>query len=191
MAKEYRRRSLNAMLRAEHPPLNIDGVHREQLETLISDFHLEGFSPADREAIVRTWHQLECWPDFPPALRRLRTQYLVVSFTILSTSLIIDISRRNDLNWDAVISCEMIGIYRTRPGAYLTNAKWLQLDPSEIMMVACHNFDLDAERECGYRTAFVRRPDEWGAGGPPDPVAKSHHDVIGNDFCVLADRLGV
>ena len=85
----------------------------------------------------------------------------------------------------------MIGIYRTRPGAYLTNAKWLQLDPSEIMMVACHNFDLDAARECGYRTAFVRRPDEWGAGGPPDPVAKSHHDVIVNDFFVLADRLGV
>lgn len=113
VANEYRRRSLNAMLRAGHPSLNIDGVHREQLETLISDFHLEGFSPTDREAIVRTWHQLECWPDFPPALRRLRTQYVVVSFTILSTSLIIDVSRRNSLHWDAVISCEMIGIYKT------------------------------------------------------------------------------
>lgn len=36
-------------------------------------------------------------------------------------------------------------------------------------MVACHNFDLDAARGVGYRTAFVRRPDEWGPSGPPDP----------------------
>ncbi len=85
----------------------------------------------------------------------------------------------------------MIGIYKTRSEAYLTNAHWLELDPSEIMMVACHNFDLDAARACGYRSAFVRRPDEWGLGDPPDPVAKSHHDIIVNDFFELADRLGV
>lgn len=78
-----------------------------------------------------------------------------------------------------------------RPEAYLKNAEWLQLDPSEIMMVACHNFDLDAARECGYRSAFVRRPDEWGPEGPPDPVTKSHHDVIVNDFFDLADSLVV
>ena len=32
-------------------------------------------------------------------------------------------------------------------------------------MVACHNFDLNAAKAQGFRTAFVRRPDEWGAAG--------------------------
>ena len=42
--------------------------------------------------------------------------------TILSTSLILDVSRRNGLTWDCVISCEMIGVYKTRPEAYRTCA---------------------------------------------------------------------
>jgi hypothetical protein len=39
-------------------------------------------------------------------------------------------------------------------------AKLLQLEPGAIMMMACHNFDLDAARNAGYRTCLVRRPDE-------------------------------
>jgi 2-haloacid dehalogenase len=49
-------------------------------------------------------------------------------------------------------------------------------------MVACHNFDLDAARRVGFRTAFVRRPNEWGPSGPPDPQPNPHHDFIADDF---------
>ena len=91
---------------------------------------------------------------------------------------------------DAIISCQMIGIYKTRPEAYLTAARWLALDPSEIMMVACHNFDLNAARSCGYKSAFVRRPAEWGAESPPDPVPDPAHDFAVDGFAELADRLG-
>ena len=41
------------------------------------------------------------------------------------------------------------------------------LEPHDIPMVACHNFDLDAARGVGYRTAFVRRTDEWAPPGRP------------------------
>ena len=85
---------------------------------------------------------------------------------------------------------QRIGIYKTRPECYLTAAKWLQLDPSEIMMVACHNFDLNAARECGYKSAFVERPAEWGPSGPPDPAPNPAHDLIVEDFTELAARLG-
>jgi len=115
---------------------------------------------------------------------------VVASFTLLTTSLVIDVSRRNGFVWDAIISCEMIGVYKTRPESYLTAARWLQLDPSEIMMVACHNFDLNAARESGYHSAFVRRPDEWGPGGPPDPAPNPAHDLVVDGFDELATRLG-
>jgi 2-haloacid dehalogenase len=125
-----------------------------------------------------------------PALARLRQKHVVASFTILSTSLIIDVARRNGFTWDAVVSCEMIGSYKTNPEAYTTCAKWLGLRPDEILMVACHNFDLLAAQKVGYRTAFVRRPDEWGAAGPPDPKPDPSLDLVVDDFAQLADALG-
>src|SRR5271155_222071 len=112
------------------------------------------FSEAERSAIARHWHALDAWPDFPPALRRLRERYIVVSFTVLSVSMIIDTARRNGLHWDAVISCEMLDVYKPRPEAYQKAAGLIQLQPHDTMMVACHNFDLDAARNVGYRTCF-------------------------------------
>ena len=82
-----------------------------------------------------------------------------------------------------------IGKYKVLPEAYKTCAKFLQLDPGECCMVACHNFDLNAGKACGYRTAFVRRPDEWGADGPPDPEPDPRHDIAVRSFPELAEKL--
>jgi hypothetical protein len=41
----------------------------------------------------------------------------------------------------------------------LPNRDYDFLLPAQILMVACHNFDLNAALGCGMRTAFVRRPD--------------------------------
>ena len=189
ITNEYRRRSLQAMLGAEHPDFNIDDVHRRELDAVIAAHGLDKLTADDREAIWRSWHALEVWPDFPPALKRLRKRYVVASFTILSVSLVVDVSRRNLIDWDALISCEMIGSYKTRPEAYRTAAKWLAIEPAEIMMVACHNFDLRGARACGYRSAFVRRPAEWGPAGPPDPTPDPDHDIVVDNFAELADKL--
>lgn len=190
ITNEYRRRSLKAIVGQVRPDFNFDDVHRRVLDEIIAQFGLEALTAADREAIWRTWHALDAWPDFPAAQARLRRRFVVASLTLLTTSLVIDVSRKNGFDWDAVFSCEMIGIYKTRPEAYRTAAQWLQLDPSEIMMVACHNFDLNAARACGYRSAFVRRPAEWGPAGPPDPTPNPAHDLIVDSFPELADRLG-
>ena len=56
-------------------------------------------------------------------------------------------------------------------------------------MVACHNFDLDAAKGVGFKTAFVRRPDEWGAEGPPDPKPNPDHDIIVDSFPDLLKKL--
>jgi 2-haloacid dehalogenase len=57
-------------------------------------------------------------------------------------------------------------------------------------MVACHNFDLDAACGEGCRTAFVRRPAEWGPAGPPDPVPNRAVDLVVAGFAELAEGLG-
>ena len=80
-----------------------------------------------------------------PLRARLRAQYVCVSFTILSLSLVIDTARSNGIIWDAVISCEMLRVYKTRPEAYRLAAKYLAVSPGDILMVACHNFDPEAK----------------------------------------------
>ena len=191
LTNEYRRRALRRIVGAVDPSFNIDDVHREILDELLGEAGIAEFSDADRQTICARWHALDAWPDFLPALVRLRQRYICVSFTILSLALVVDVSRRNAIHWDAVITCEMLGVYKPRPQAYRRASQFLQTAPGDILMVACHNFDLDAARAEGYRTAFVHRPAEWGPSGPPDPNPNPAADLIVPGFAELADRLGI
>lgn len=195
ITNELRKRSLGRVVRlGEHEPpaFNFDGSHRMTLDEICAEHGLHAFTEEDRHAIAFSApHGFQCWPDFPPTLPLLRERYTVCSFTILSFRIIVDTARANGLSWDAVFSCEAIGKYKTLPESYATVAKWLQLEPHEICMVACHNFDLDAARASGFKTAFVRRPDEWGPGGPPDPEPNPACDVVVDSFVELAAALGV
>ncbi len=194
IANDYRRLALKLMVNqgADAPATyNIDGAHALALDEIVETRDLGAFTAQDRGAIVRAWHALKTWPDFPAVLAKLRERHIVASFTILSTRLIVDTARANGLSWDAVISCEMIGAYKLLPIAYQTAARWLQLDPGECLMVACHNVDLDAAKSQGFKTAFVRRPDEWGPGGPPDAEPNPAHDIIVDDFPGLARALDI
>lgn len=195
LANEIRRKGLGKMINlgADAPPTyTFDGAHRMALDEVIAEHELEAFTEQDRHEIAYDApHNFRCWPDFPPVLPKLRQRYICASFTILSYRIIMDTARRNELSWDAVFSCEGIGKYKLLPEAYDTVAQYLQLEPSQICMVACHNFDLDAAKARGYKTAFVRRPDEWGAEGPPDPEPNPDHNIIVDDFPALARALKV
>ena len=113
-ANEYRRRSLKRMLGVVEPSYNIEEVHRGVLDELLGEAAIDTLSPEDRRTVAQRWHELAAWPDFAPALARLRPRYVCVSFTILSLSLVIDVSRRNGITWDAVIPCDYCA--STRPG---------------------------------------------------------------------------
>lgn len=195
LANDMRRKGLGKMLnlgKDTPPAYNFDGAHRMALEEVIAEQGLDALTETERHAIAyEAPHSFVCWPDFPPVLPKLREKYICASFTILSFRIIMDTARHNGLSWDAVFSCEAIGKYKVLPEAYDTVAHYLQLEPSQICMVACHNFDLDAAKSRGYKTAFVRRPDEWGTGGPPDPEPNAIHDIIVDDFPALAAALNV
>jgi len=190
LTNEYRRRALRRMVGQVDPPFNIDDAHRDLLDDLLGEAGIAAFTAEDRATIAAGWHLLDAWSDFVPALERMKRRYVCVAFTILSLALVVAVSRRNGIVWDAVIACEMLRVYKTQPEAYRRTAQLLQTPPDEILMVACHNFDLDAARAECYRTAFVRRPDEWGRAGPPDPDPHPAVDIVVDGFSELADRLG-
>lgn len=195
LTNDMRRKGLGKMLNLgkDAPPTqNFDGAHQIALEEVIAEQGLEAFTHEDRHAIAfEAAHNFKCWPDFPPVLPKLRAKYICASFTILSFRFNMDTARGNGLSWDAVFSCEAIGKYKVLPEAYDKVAHYLQLEPSQICMVACHNFDLNAAKSWGYKTAFVKRPQEWGEDGPPNPEPNTIHDIVVDDFPALASKLNV
>ncbi len=192
-ANEIRRRSLARMdsLGEDAPPdYNFDDAHRAALDEILTVEGLDHFTESDRHAIAyEAPHRFACWTDFPPALTALRQRKICTSFTSLSLRLAIDTARHNNFAWDAVISCESLGLYKPLPAAYESAARWLQLPPEACCMVACHDDDLDAARRAGLRTAFVHRPGEWGPNGPANPEPDPANDFIVDTFFQLAAAL--
>ena len=186
---EWRRQTMRGIVGQVRPTFDMDDVHRTTLDTTLAQFGIVGLADGVRHRLWRAWHRLRAWPDFPPALQRLRHRLPVISFTMLPVPLVVDVSRLNALAWDAVVSCQMIGIYKPHPEAYRTALDWLGLSPEQALMVACHNFDLNAASDVGMQTAFVRRPDEWGPAGPPDPVPNRDYDLVVDGFDQLVESL--
>ena len=91
----------------------------------------------------------------------------------------------------AVLTAELAQSYKPAPAVYQLAVDYLGYRPDEIMMVACHKYDLKAARAFGMRTAFVARPLEFGPGAKPDVAPERWFDVYADSFVSLADALGV
>lgn len=193
LTKAWRTASLQRALgarTADLPRGNIDGVHREMLDKVLDEAGIGGFDEADRDCMTLFWHRLDPWPDAAAGHARLRREFTIAALTILSISLIVDLSRRAPFHWDAVISCEMLEAYKLDPSVYRHGARLLGLEPHQVMMVAAHNRDLTAARKEGMRTAFIHRPREWGEDTTPEQTPDPATDIIAGDLNELADRLG-
>jgi 2-haloacid dehalogenase len=94
------------------------------------------------------------------------------------------------LPFDAVLTAELAQNYKPAPAVYQLAVDYLGYRPDEIMMVACHKYDLKAARAFGMRTAFVARPLEFGPGVQPDIAPEPWFDVYAGSFVALAEALG-
>jgi 2-haloacid dehalogenase len=172
------------------PWTDIDGLHRLILDGLLSRFGLAGISLADRDHLVRAWHRLAPWPDTVRGLRRLRKRFLLATLSNGNVSLLANMARHAGLPWDVILSAELVGRYKPDPETYLGAARLLGLGPPEVMMVAAHEDDLRAARALGLRTAFVRRPAEFGPGRWREPDRRLRFDLRCDDLLDLARQLG-
>ncbi len=186
------RRGMFAMLArvrtGELPWMNADQLHRRMLDDVLAVHTGLELSSAERDELNEVWHRLRAWPDAPDAIERLRSRYTVVPLTVLSWSIAIDCSKFNGISWDGIISCEFLGHYKTDAPAYWAATKLLRAAPSEVMMVAAHDGDLQAAMGIGMRSAYVHRENEVSYNySAVDAQAK--YDVTAKDFPELADKL--
>jgi 2-haloacid dehalogenase len=170
------------------PFCKLDVLHRRNLELVLPRFGIDKLSEDDRRALNLAWHRLDAWPDVPPGMHRLKRRYMLAPVSNGNISLMVDLARRNDLPWDAILGSEIAGDYKPKPRVYLAAAEALDLPPHECMMVAAHTKDLMAAAALGLRTGHIARPNEHGPGrgetGPKEPV-----DVAGESLEDLAGKL--
>jgi 2-haloacid dehalogenase len=171
------------------PFSKLDVLHRRNLERFMPRFGVRNLSNDALHELTLAWHRLDAWVDVPPALKRLRTSFLLAPVSNGNISLMVDLARRNDFPWDAILGAEVAGDYKPKSRVYLAACEAFDLAPAECMMVAAHSSDLAAAAACGLRTGHIARPDEHGPGtGETRPTVPV--DVAGGDLNDLAGKVG-
>jgi 2-haloacid dehalogenase len=168
----------------------LDDLHRTNLLQVLETFGIDQLSEEEIEHLNRAWHRLDPWPDAVAGLQRLKQHYIIGTLSNGNVALIVNMAKFSELPWDVVLGAEIARHYKPQPEAYLRSAEILGLEPKECMLVAAHNGDLAAAGRCGFQTAFVPRPTEYGSEQTTDLVAEYDCDVVAGDFIELAQILG-
>jgi 2-haloacid dehalogenase len=182
--------SMDAVRKGDRQWRPLDTLHRESLITLISRHNITGLTEEEIDHLNKVWHRLNPWPDSVEGLTRLRKKYILATLSNGNVSLLVNMARFAELPWDAVLGAEPNLAYKPLPRCYLGNATFLDMEPSECMLVAAHNDDLAAARTLGYRTAFICRPTEYGPKQVNDMQAESDWDIVTTSMTDVADALG-
>ena len=168
----------------------MDQLHREMLDVALDEFGVTGISAEEKDHLALGWRRLDPWPDVVPGLMRLRPRFTLAALSNGNIALVAEMAKRGGIPWDVVLGADFVRTYKPMPALYDSAPKLLMLKPSEIMMVACHVWDVDNAAKRGFRTAYVARPEEYGVGSPYNAPAAGTYDVQVTSFGELAEVLG-
>ena len=183
--------SMNKVRKGELPWTKLDDLHRMILDQLLDEFGIKGLTEEEKDHWNRVWHRLKPWPDSVAGLTRLKKKYLIAPLSNGNVALLTDMAKHAGLPWDAILGAELVRHYKPDREVYLSAADFLGVKPEEVMMTAAHSGDLRAARECGLRTGFIYRPNEYGQGGRADKAKAGDYDVVSTDAIDLAAQMGV
>lgn len=189
--RELYRTALDAVIAGQRPWLRVDRIYREALDLLLERRGLgASFSVVERDELHAVWTRLDPWPDTVPGLARLRSRFVTATLSNAGMAAVIAVVRHAGLPFDAVLSAELARSYKPAPAVYQLAVDYLDCAPSEILLVACHKYDLRAARTLGLRTAFLARPLEFGPEAHPDISPDPAFDLNVGSFLELAAALG-
>src|SRR5688500_9387376 len=172
------------------PWTKIDVLHRMILDELLVKFKIaDALTEAEKVHLNLVWHRLKPWPDAVRGLKRLKARYIIATLSNGNTGLLVNMAKQGNLPWDCIFSSETFRHFKPDAEMYLGAADALDLKPAEVMMVASHKHDLRAAAQHGLKTAFIKRPHEYGRNNNPDLGSEPEFTFNANDFLDLADQL--
>ncbi len=140
---------------------------------------------ADRDAILGTMLRLLAHPEVPDALSRFRSAgFPLATLTNSSPEMArAQLEHAGILElFGHVLSVEEVRRYKPAPEPYHIAAERLGVDPSDVRMVAAHDWDVWGAMRAGCAAAYVARTDvPFALGRPPD--------LAGPDLSAAADAI--
>lgn len=138
---------------------------------------------AERQAILGTMRELPAHPEVPDALSRLRSAGFPLA-TLTNSSPEMARAQLEHAGilalFDHVLSVEEVRRYKPAPEPYHLAAERLGVDPSDVRMVAAHDWDVWGAMQAGCAAAYIARTAvPFVLGRPPD--------VTGPDLSAVAD----
>jgi 2-haloacid dehalogenase len=184
------RPAMDRVRSGELPWSKIDVLHRMILDELLVEFKIaDALTEDEKSHLNRVWHRLKPWPDAPRGLKRLKQRYIIATLSNGNTGLLVNMAKQGGLPWDCVLSSETFHHYKPDPEMYLGAADVLDLKPEQVMMVAAHKHDLRSAAKHGLKTAFIKRPHEYGRNNNPDLASEPDFTINAEDFLDLAEQL--
>jgi len=167
----------------------IDDLHRMILDQILQQFEVRSLSEQQKGDLNKCWHRLDAWSDSVEGLTRLKSKYTICTLSNGNIGLLTNMARKAGLPWDCILSAEVFRKYKPDPDTYLGVASVFNLAPEDVMLVAAHQNDLAAARDCGLNTAYIERPMEYGATQVKDVSPNSENTLHAKDIVALADML--
>jgi 2-haloacid dehalogenase len=184
--------AMDKVRKGELPWTDLDHLQLMILEDLMAEYRIEGLSAAEKLDWAHVWRRLRPWPDSVEGLTRLKKSHIIAPMSNANVALMVRLSKFAGLPWDLVWGSDLVRHYKPDRETYLSAPFYLDLKPHEVMMCAAHLDDLRAARDCGLRTGFIHRPDEYGGGraGVPDTAEPGEFDVVSISIIDLARQMG-
>ncbi len=167
----------------------LDALHRMILDEILLQFNITSLNESQKQHLNKAWHRLEPWSDSVEGLQRLKSKYLICTLSNGNIGLLTNMAKAAGLPWDCILSAEVFRKYKPDPDTYLGVARVFDLAPETVMLVAAHQKDLAAARDCGLNTAYIERPMEFGATQVKDVSPDSENTLHAKNFIELASLL--
>lgn len=110
--------------------------------------------------IIGTFAELDAYPDVAPSVVRLaKSDIRVVMLTNGNEDVTRKLLARAGVSEyvEQIISVDEVQLWKPRKEVYLHCAQRCGVEPSAMMLVAAHGWDIHGASEAGMRTGFVRR----------------------------------
>jgi 2-haloacid dehalogenase len=165
----------------DNPPFA--GVARELLLTQLGEAQLNRSLEDAVQHVMDGFAALELHPDVTPGIDQLheagfRLATLSNGSVPVAERLLTAGGVRD--RFERLLSVEDAGHWKPAPGAYAYAAEQLGVSPEEMVLVACHPWDVDGARRAGLHAAWVNRP----GGAFPATFADPTWTVPGIDHLV-------
>ena len=135
---------MHRVRKGELPWTNIDELHKEAFEMLLTKRGLKHPGEEGSWEFTRLWHKLRPWPDSVEGIGMMKKKYVVATLSNGNVALLINMAKNGGIPWDHCFSGETFRHYKPDPDG--GHAPWaLQVLEVSGARIAGLNFFLSTD----------------------------------------------